>query len=267
MKRYLRALFEAFPHALVESFRQAGWRGAYLAVCTFVFRTVPVPIRVPGAGLVANWHEAVNVIDNFYLDELRNAEVERELAAAPGPVVVDVGVNVGITIRWWLALNPRARVVGIDMLEEALIFTKSRLEARDAARFRDVCAAAGEASESREIALDAPLEGTSSLLATGGRMRRTVEMRTLDALLEEHAQGPIFLLKIDIEGYAGRALGAANDTLRRCRFVTVEVHSPEETALAARHLHAAGLELAIFKGRQMWWRQGTPQSAVRVDRD
>ncbi|HYR58697.1 MAG TPA: FkbM family methyltransferase [Chthoniobacteraceae bacterium] len=257
MKRYLRDLIEAFPHALIESIRHAGWRGAYVAFCAFVLRSVPIPVRLPDVGLVALWNEAANVVDNLFLEELRCGEVEREMAAAVEPVVVDLGVNVGITVRWWLALNASARVIGVDMLEEALAFAAQRLSAAEREHFSGVCAAAGECNATREVWFEAPLEGTSSLLSSHGRTRRTVEMRTLDSIMSGQDARSIFLLKIDIEGYAGHALECASETLRRCRYATVEDHGPDETSLAARHLHAAGFELAMFKGRQMWWRRAT----------
>ena len=253
-KAYLRQLIEFFPHALVESCRHGGWKGAYLATCAFVLRTVPFSVRLPSLGRIGLLAEAANVVDNFYLEEMRSPTLEKELIADPSPVVVDIGVNVGATVRWWLALNPRGRVIGIDMLEEALAFTRMRLEEDGAQqRFRGVCAAVGETDAEREIWIDEPLEGTSSLSWKTGKYKRTVAIRTLDALLG--AEGSILLLKIDIEGYAGRALQAAQRTLACCRHVTIEAHGPEEVQECARNLHCAGFELAYFRGRQMHWQK------------
>src|ERR1700716_3854354 len=104
MKKYLRSLVEEYPHAAVESYRILGWRGVYLATCVFVFRHQPFPVSIAGFGKIDSWAEAINFIDNFALGELRSEEVENHLRASTGSSVVDLGVNVGVTCRWWLSL-------------------------------------------------------------------------------------------------------------------------------------------------------------------
>jgi FkbM family methyltransferase len=242
-----------FPYVMGKAWQHEGWRGGYVALCG-TLQAMPFPVTVPRCGKIRLLNEAINVIDNFYLEELRDEAAEQALAAAAAPVVVDVGVNIGVTIRWWLSWNPCARVVGIDMLAEALDFTRARLaEAGTADRFEGVCCAVGEAEGTMEAWIDDPLDGTSSLLSEKGRQCREVAVRTLDDALAAAAPGPIFLLKLDIEGYAGVALRGAAATLARCGRVTIEVHRPEETREAASLLHQAGFELDRFKGRQMWW--------------
>ena len=49
---------------------------------------------------------------------------------------MDVGVNVGVSSRWWLSLADHVQVIGIDMFQEALDFSRfenmQRLEAAGA---------------------------------------------------------------------------------------------------------------------------------------
>lgn len=196
----------------------------------------------------------MNLIDNFSLRELRSESVENHLRGLPQPWVVDVGVNVGVTCRWWLSLAPNLEVVGIDMFQEALDFTTERLaRVGDLGRWHPVCAAVGDRDGFVEVRFSEPLEGTSRVDSTTGNKVRTMRVQTLDALIPPIVPGRIGLLKIDIEGSAGRALLGASETLRSCDYVTIETHSDEETTVASAALIAAGFRLLRAHGRTMWW--------------
>ena len=122
MKKYLRSLVEEFPHAAAESYHVLGWRGVYLATCVFLIRYQPFPVTLAGFGKIHSWAEAINLIDNFSLCELRCEEVENHLRTSSESWVVDVGVNVGVSSRWWFSLADHVQVIGIDMFQEALDF-------------------------------------------------------------------------------------------------------------------------------------------------
>jgi len=256
MKKYLRALVEEFPHAAAESYRVFGWRGIYLATCVFLFRAQPFPVSLAGFGKIHSWAEAINLIDNFSLCELRSDEVENHLRASTDSWVVDVGINVGISARWWLSLAGRLQVVGIDMFQEALDFATERITtigARD--RWHPLCGAVGESDRLVELHFNNPLEGTSRLdSATGGKLRK-IRVQPLDAMLAAIAPRRIGLMKIDIEGAAGLALTGARQTLAKCDYVSVETHSDEETRTSSQALVAAGFQVFHVRGRTMWWQR------------
>jgi FkbM family methyltransferase len=255
MKKYLRALVEEFPHAAAESYHVLGWRGVYLATCAFVFRFQPFPISILGLGKIHSRGEAINFIDNFGLGELRSEEVENHLRASTGSWVVDVGVNVGVTCRWWLALAD-VQVIGIDMFQEALDFTTDRITANGArARWHPLTGAVGDSQSVVELRFSDPLEGTSRLDSATGSQLRKIRVQTLDAMLAPFGLRKIALLKIDIEGSAGRALLGAHETLARCDYVSVETHSDEETRTSSKALIAAGFDMFHCRGRTMWWQR------------
>jgi FkbM family methyltransferase len=256
MKKYLRGLVEEFPHAAVESYRILGWRGLYLATCVFLFRYQPLPVTIPGFGKIHSWAEAINFIDNFSLGELRSQEVENHLRASTKACVVDLGVNVGVTCRWWLALADHVEVIGIDMFQEALDFTTGRIATNGARkRWHPLFGAVGDDDRVVELRFSDPLEGTSRLdSVTGGKLRK-IRVQTLDALVAPVAPRRIGLLKIDIEGSAGRALVGARETLAKCDYVSVETHSDEETATSSQALITAGFCMFHCRGRTMWWRR------------
>ena len=254
MKKYLRSVIEEFPHAAAEGYHAFGWRGSYLAFCAFVLRRQPFPISLPLFGRVASRPEASNLLDNFALGELRSDEVEDHLRRSPTAWVVDVGVNVGVTCRWWLSLSPNIHVAGVDMFQEALDFTTAAIARAGALpRWHPICAAAGDQDGTVEVSFSDPLEGTSSIVSSTGNQRRRIRLKTLDELLSGVGPARIALLKLDIEGSAGRALRGASITLSKCDYVTVETHSEDETRVSAAALVAAGFQPFRSHGRTMWW--------------
>ena len=256
MKKYLRSLVEEFPHAAAESYHVLGWRGVYLATCVFLFRYQPFPVSLAGFGKIHSWAEAINLIDNFSLCELRSEEVENHLRTSTEAYVVDVGVNVGVSCRWWLSLADHVQVIGIDMFQEALEFTTGRITTIGAReRWHPLCGAVADSDRVVELRFSNPLEGTSRLdSAIGGKLRK-IRVQPLDAMLAPIGSRKIGLLKIDIEGSAGRALIGAPETLARCDYVSVETHSDEETSTSSRALIAAGFHIFHCRGRTMWWRR------------
>jgi FkbM family methyltransferase len=257
MKKYLRSLVEEFPHAAVESYRVLGWRGLYVATCEYLLRYQPFPVSLAGFGKIHSRAEAINLIDNFSLCELRSEEVENQLRTSTESWVVDVGVNVGVTCRWWLSLADHVQVIGIDMFAEALEFTTARIDtigARD--RWHPLCGAVGDTDRVVELRFVNPLEGTSRLDSTLGDNVRRIRVQPMDAMLAPIGPRRIGLLKIDIEGSAGPALVGARKTLAKCDYVSVETHSDEETSASSRALIAAGFHIFHCRGRTMWWRRG-----------
>jgi FkbM family methyltransferase len=252
----LRALVEEYPHAAAEGYHAFGWRGAYLATSAFLFRSQPFPISLPRFGKIRSWPEATNFIDNFALGELRSEEVENHLRTSQESWVIDIGVNVGVSCRWWLSLADHIQVIGIDMFQEALDFTTasvSGIGARE--RWHPLSGAVGESDSVVELRFGDPLEGTSRLDSTTGANVRKIRVQTLDAILSPIAPKKIGLLKLDIEGAAGRALMGARETLPRCDYVSVETHSDEETRTSSRALIEAGFNVFHCRGRTMWWQR------------
>ena len=256
MKRYLRRVVEEFPHAAAESYRAFGWRGLYLAACAYVLRHQPFPVSLPRFGKVDSWGEAINLVDNFALGELRSEPVENHLRSLPAAWVVDVGVNIGVTCRWWLSLASNLEVIGIDMFQEALDFTTERVaQVGQRDRWHPLCGAVGAGDGLVEVQFDDPLEGTSRVDSSNGRNSRKMRMQSLDATIAPIAPKRIGLLKLDIEGAAGRALSGATETLTKCDYVVVETHSDEETRTSSVALTRAGFQLFRCHGRTMWWQR------------
>lgn len=252
-RAYWRDLFASFPQAFLRSLSQHGVKGACLAISVFVFRRLWWPVQIHPMLRLTNWREAANYLDNFILRELRHPEVEKMLRSTDGEVI-EVGVNVGITSRWWLTLNPALHVIGIDMMQEALDYTGRCISAlNQGSHWHPVIGAVGDAEGQMTVRFDDPMEGTNSLDNRQGGIQRTVELNTLDAYLQRAPMKQPLLLKLDIEGHAAPALRGATGLLQTVRWVVVEIHHEEELAQSSDLLTRHGFGLRHFHGRTMWW--------------
>ena len=105
-----------------------GYKAIYLNHCKRLKKN-PIPVNIPIFGKIKTYQEISNLYDNFAMKELRDEVVENHLLLEKNPLVVDCGVNVGVTVRWWLngLSNNNLRVIGIDMIEESHKFTINSL--------------------------------------------------------------------------------------------------------------------------------------------
>lgn len=226
-----------------------GPKGVFLGFCR-KYKIMPVAVNVPIFGNISVLPEVLNIHDNFALGELRDKKIEKVLKEHKAPVIVDCGVNVGVTIRWWFHLNPNAKVIGIDMIKESQEFVQQKLGASD---YVPIVAALSNKSDIVTIRFDTPLEGKNSITCSTGINERSVRMATLDELLRPLQLTEITLLKIDIEGSTKDAIYGASETLNKTCHVVFEHHSPEELDIVTRELLKAGFSLRGFKSRNLWF--------------
>ena len=142
-----------------------GIKGFYLSF--FKARKMnPIPIRVPIFGIIRTYYEIKNLHDNFGTGELRDKKVEIYLSRKQTPCVIDCGVNVGVTVRWWFYLNSQTKVFGIDMIEETQKFTIESLKSIDIdpGRYKAIVAALwSENGKQFKMRIGDPLFGDNSL--------------------------------------------------------------------------------------------------------
>ncbi|WP_420993623.1 FkbM family methyltransferase [Cupriavidus sp. 30B13] len=226
-------------------------------------RAVPFSLDLPVFGTVSTLDEVLNIHDNFAKGELRHPDIEDHLSHSAQPVVVDCGVNIGVTIRWWHFLNRKVRVFGFDMMSEAHAFTQDRIGTSGSWYEPITCALSASEGDNLEISFDDPLFGENSVSATGRRQKRTIETGTLDARLEKYELAQIDLLKIDIEGHGAEALKGGSHTLRRTRYVLFETHTRQEISDASILLHDAGFRLIAMRNRTLVYARDTGTSPIQ----
>lgn len=256
-KGYIRDLF-ALPPACFRAKKLFGLKGMYLPLCTILFKRKFFDIELPPFWHFKTQHEILNFTDNFCDGELRDGELEAHLKKTSHPVILDLGINIGITVRWWLSLNKSARIIGIDMIQEALDYTSKELVQIKTQLGNDyiwtpICSGIGVKTGDFDLKMDNPLEGMNSLDSTSGKIVRHIHVDTVDALLASQNLDHIDLLKIDIEGHAGYALQGATETLKKVKYIVIESHNREEIVLASSILADAHFCLFRVHGRTMWW--------------
>lgn len=142
--------------------------------------------------------------------------------------IFDLGAAQGNWARMALDRFPRARVVGVDPLEERASDLE-RLK-QENPRFDYVSAVAGkEDGGTVELAVTRDLDGSSVHGAEG--VKRRVPVHSLDALARmKELSGPYFL-KFDTHGFEKPILEGAQSVLADTRFIVMEAynfcHTPE----------------------------------------
>lgn len=237
--------------------KAVGPKGYYLGLCRSL-RWMPFAIQVPIFGKVSTISEILNIHDNFAAGELRDNVVESVIRRTPNPIIVDCGINVGVTVRWWLHLNRACKIFGLDMMQEAHDFTCQALQ-NDQASYQGITAAISAVDgEEVSIHFNHPLEGTNALDSTkAGAQTRKVLTARMDTVLAPHHLTQIDLLKIDIEGHAAKALAGAGQTLSITNHVILEIHSEAELGESEAILVQSGFRLRYFRHRNLWFVRST----------
>jgi FkbM family methyltransferase len=218
-------------------------------------RINPIAFNAGPFGKITRLDEILNLHDNFGRGELRFTEIENDIIKGDRPVIIDCGVNVGITVRWWTSLNSHAKVIGVDMIQEAHDFTLEKLELNRKSDYIPITAALAASSGSKiEISFDDPLFGENSISANGRKYTRTVLTKTIDDICDAEGVSEVNLMKIDIEGYGAEALKGALNTIPKTRYIAFETHSKEEISESSAQLIRAGFEIIGMKSRTLFYR-------------
>jgi FkbM family methyltransferase len=184
--------------------------------------------------------------DGFTLEEIFLQRVYRSVTDAElGEVrqVVDLGANVGMTVRLWADRYPAARIVAVEPDEANLAVCRANTAA-DASRITLVRACV--AGRPGVVHLDRSGDACAYRMADGAAMGEPVPAMTLPQILD-HAgfKGEIDLLKCDIEGAEREVFGDCGDWVGRVRNVIVELHPPYTREMLLADLARQGAGLAV----------------------
>ena len=161
------------------------------------------------------------------LIEEEYAAAARLVAAAPDrPVVIDAGANIGLFAMVMLAARPDAHVHSLEPGAATFALLEANARANPAFAWRAHRLAVWRAAG--PVAFGAMEASTSSRideLAPGGRVEM-VEAVTLGGFAAQHAPGPIFLVKLDVEGAEEAVLASSEAVLDRVEHLLLEIHPP-----------------------------------------
>lgn len=139
-------------------------------------------------------------------------------------VILDVGANDGRTIIRWRRHLPQTRIVAFEPVGRTFATLKSRTADLDGITYHQL--ALGTARERRDIFLDesAALHSFyADRVGSGGS--ETVEVETLDAVMEREGITHAALLKIDAEGHDLEVLKGAGARLGASSFALIQVEA------------------------------------------
>jgi FkbM family methyltransferase len=147
--------------------------------------------------------------------------------ATGGPVLVDLGANIGLTATWLARRFGATTVIGVEPNPANAALARRNLEANG---LRAEVLEAAVAEQDGEGFFDDAKIATTGQLADHGRPVRLVSMDTVLERLPEGAR--VDLLKLDIEG--GEQMLAAGDTawLDRVDCIVAELH-PDDADIPA----------------------------------
>jgi FkbM family methyltransferase len=243
---------------LIKMIEMMGAGGFYLYCCRR-WGIDPIPIKVPIFGKIRTFHEIRNIFDNFGVrGQIKDEKIEAYLSGKQKPCVIDCGVNVGITVRWWFHLNREAQVFGVDMMKEAHLFTAQAIKSIGIAQesYKPIEAALwSENGKQFKIGIGDPLHGDNGFFRKNYKANneRVFTTQTLDSIFATQSLEEVDLLKIDLEGAGAEALQGATQLIKKTKHVVIEMHPEEDSKKVSKLLEGSQFLLRKAEGNQLWW--------------
>ena len=144
----------------------------------------------------------------------------------PDPLVVDGGSNVGMSVLFFKALYPAARVLAFEPAEPAHRLLVRNVEANGLARVEVHRAALGRENGEVSFYEDPDDPATFRMSTRPGRLPRARSATVPRRRLSDFLDGPVDLVKLDVEGAEDEVLEDLVDsgTIARVERFVVEYH-------------------------------------------
>jgi FkbM family methyltransferase len=242
----------ALRRRLRESPEQAAWRRAWHQAET-------TPRFTPGAIRMMDYDLSYSDLLSF-CPQWQDIFVNRVLAfesASPSPRILDCGANVGLASLFFSRLYPAARITAFEADPALFQMLDANLKANRAAavetRHAALWTSTGrltfrcEGSDSGMIdSLPGAVDGTATIVPS---------LRLRDVLDE----GPVDLLKLDIEGAEDVVLADCEPVLHRVNAMVMDLHEFDPAARQAprvlERLTRAGFTYAVDHFVALPWRE------------
>jgi FkbM family methyltransferase len=259
---YRRAIRKlgAIKRRIFESPERAAWRSAWhKAEVTARF----TPGRIRMMDLDLRYSDLLS-----FCPQWEDIFVKRALAftsAAPAPRILDCGANVGLASLFFRRHYPHARITAYEADPALFAMMRDNLQANGAGDVETRHVALWTSTGTLTFQCEGSDSGMISSLpgAVDGRAVTVPSLRLRDVL----AEGPIDLLKLDIEGAEDVVLADCEPVLHNVKALVMDLHefdpsvrqSPRVLELLAR----AGFSYAIDDFVALTWREpragaGTP---------
>ena len=249
--RRARRKLGAIRRRIFERPERAAWRHAW-------HQAEVTPRFTPGTIRMMDYDVRYSDLQTF-CPQWEDIFVKRTLAftsATPAPRILDCGANVGLASLFFHRLYPGARITAFEADPALFALLKTNLNANEAS-----------AVETRHVALWTSTgtltfhcEGSDSGMigslpgAVEGRATTVPSLRLRDVLDE----GPVDLLKLDIEGAEDAVLADCEPVLHRVKALVMDLHEFDPTVRQAPRvlelLTRAGFSYSIDEFLPLTWR-------------
>jgi FkbM family methyltransferase len=186
--------------------------------------------------------------------------VKRTLAfssASPAPRILDCGANIGLASLFFRRLYPLARITAFEADPALFAILNTNLQANGASDVEARHAALWTSTGALTFHCEGSDSGMIGSLpgAVDGRATTVPGLRLRDVL----GEGPIDLLKLDIEGAEDAVLADCEPVLHRVNAIVMDLHEFDPTVrlapLVLERLARAGFTYAIDDFTALPWRR------------
>ena len=220
-------------------------------------KRVPLPGRYQPVNLFLRGHAcpfAVRlgstdwlVLVEIFLDG-EYADACRSFPGSPPLTIVDLGANVGLSIRYWLEVFPEAQVVAVEPDTANFDMIRRNIANLNSSKPPIVVQACivGQPQENVFLETASGREWAYAVTNSASLTTRSIRGITVEKLLTECAvNGAIDLLKCDIEGAEAEVFEQCAAWIQRVRRGVVEVHGRFTTDKLVGLLNEKGMHLAV----------------------
>jgi FkbM family methyltransferase len=185
-------------------------------------RQLKEPISTPDGYSIETSTELISYWSLKVEKECFRASWTKSLKLELAPLVVDVGANAGVFTHLLWSLKPDTEIIAFEPLPKMNLKIQEWAR-RTRANLKLFKSAVSDHSGIATFCAEADNDTSASLqLANDHRQGFQVKVVTLDSALPNR---PIFLIKIDVEGFEPEVLSGAQKTLQNTRFLLIEAHS------------------------------------------
>jgi len=237
----LRPVFVEPGRHLRRWFSDAAYRD-YCALGSKV-RSVPrfTDVRVKCGSLSVVAPDAASLLSTY-----RQVFVDKVYAfrsESNSPRILDLGANIGLSVLFFKQLYPQARITAVEADPDIFRYLEHNLSTNRVQDVELVNAAVWSSSGTVQFRSDGADGGHVDLAGSSGRVIPAIEAHKL------FTDGPIDLLKMDIEGAEEVVLPACASRLGQVRHVFVEYHSrvgcPQRLDEVTGILRTAGFRIDV----------------------
>ena len=247
-----RRTLGAIRRRIFESPEQAAWRTA-CRQAEVTPRFTPGQIRLMDLDL--RYADLLTLCPQW--DDLF---VKRTLAfttASPAPRILDCGANIGLASLFFLRAYPKARITAFEADPALFAILDANLHANGADSVETRHAALWTSTGTISFHCEGSDSGMVGTLpgAIAGDARTVPSLRLLDVIDE----GPVDLLKLDIEGAEDAVLADCEPALHRVKAIVMDLHEFDAASRQAPRvlelLARSGFRYAIDEFVPLSWRE------------